>query len=437
MDTAKALITAEQSRFSTLRPAQTDGPFALDAAFRADTDPRKVNLIIGAYRDDREEPWHLPSVTEAKRRLKVEHSHHEYLPLQGSPKFVEASRRVLFGPAIVQQQQPFLASIQTVSGTGANSLVAVFLEQEHLRPTNIWLPNPTWINHADIWKVNAPNVKMQWYPYYDDAKRELDFGAMVETLQRDCQEHDAILLHACAHNPTGRDPSQRQWRELAQLCLKKRLFVIFDSAYQGFASGDLDSDAWAIRHFVSYPSIELAVCQSFSKNLGLYGERVGALHMMVSRSNPNGANLAAAVQDNLIDLQRACVSMAPLFGSRIASEVLGNSDLEEMWKADLSTMSGRIKAMRSALHDELLQLRTPGSWDHITEQTGMFSYTGLSKEQVEELQLKHHIYLLPTGRASMCGVTSANVSYIARAIHEVVSGQPAGISPEANSIKCL
>ncbi|CAH0002171.1 unnamed protein product [Clonostachys byssicola] len=420
----------ETSRFSTLRLAQTNGPFALEAAFRADTDLRKVNLIIGAYRDDEEKPWHLPSVTEAKRRLELGHSHHEYLPLQGSPKFVEVSKQVLFGPKIVQQQQPFLASIQTVSGTGANSLVAMFLEQKHLRPTNIWLLNLTWINHGDIWKVNAPNVSVQWYPYYNDAKRALDFDAMMETLQRNCLEHDTILFHACAHNPTGRDPSQQQWRELAHLCLKKRLFVIFDSAYQGCASGDLDRDAWAIRHFVSHPSIELAVCQSFSKNLGLYGERVGALHLMVHRSNPNGPNLAKAVQNNLIDLQRACVSMAPLFGSRVASEVLGNEDLQQMWKSDLSTMSGRIRAMRSALRDELLKLQTPGSWDHITEQTGMFSCTGLSKEQVEDLQLKHHIYLLPTGRASMCGVTSTNVSYIARAIHEVVSGQPADMLPK-------
>ncbi|KAH7156624.1 aspartate aminotransferase [Dactylonectria macrodidyma] len=416
--------TSQSSRFSKLRPAQPGGPFALEADFRADTDPRKVNLIIGAYRDDSAQPWQLTSVTQAKKQLNVESCFHEYLPLRGSSKFLEGARLVLFGPERLQKDGQSIASIQTVSGTGANSLIAMFLHR-HLHRANVWLPDPTWVNHVDIWKINAPGVGLRWYPYYDEANRCFDFDAMLQTLYCHAQEHDVILLHACAHNPTGMDPTKEQWRGLARLCEEKKLFVVFDSAYQGFASGDLDHDAWAVRHFSSYPTIELAVCQSFSKNLGLYGERTGALHVLVSRAASHPIPLAPIVQDNLVDLHRASVSMAPLFGSLVATRVLGSSDLRSMWKGDLLVMSGRIKAMRTALYEELVRLQTPGSWKHIVEQTGMFSYTGLTKDQVSLLQSEHHVYMLPSGRASICGLTNANVLHTAQAIHDVVVRLPA------------
>ncbi|KAF7548812.1 hypothetical protein G7Z17_g6806 [Cylindrodendrum hubeiense] len=408
------------SRFSKLQPVRASGPFALDATFRADPDSKKVNLLIGAYRDGEGNPWQLTSVANAKKTLKIETCNHEYLPLVGSIELLEAARELVFGDELLQQANNSIASIQTISGTGANSVIAQFA-QTHLHPANIWLPDPTWENHYSIWDQNAPNVTQRRYPYYNDCDRSFDFQGMMRVLQEDAQENDAILLHACAHNPTGLDPTREQWQEIAILCNEKKLFVIFDSAYQGFASGDLDRDAWAMRHFFRYPNIEFAVCQSFSKNLGLYGERVGALHVATSRtcSPPAGQ----CVQGHLIDIQRSMCSMAPLFGARVATAVLLQPDLREMWKTDLEVMSGRIKAMRKALYDELVILRTRGTWEHIVEQTGMFSYTGLREHQVAELQDVYHVYLLPSGRISLCGLTAANVKYVARAIHSVVAAE--------------
>lgn len=355
---------------------------------------------------------------QAKRRINIESETHEYLPLRGNPTFLDSAQLLVFGNTVIKQHGNSIASIQTVSGTGANSLIAAFL-QRHTCPTNIWLPDPTWTNHIDIWRENAPGVEVKWYPYYDSRTRALDFHAMIGELERNAQENDAILLHACAHNPTGLDPSPDQWREIARLCQMRKLFVIFDLAYQGFASGDLDHDAWAVRHFCTFPGIELAVCQSFSKNLGLYGERTGALHIVVSRetSLPH----TKAVENHLVDLHRAMVSMAPRFGSRVAMEILTSQNLQQLWNADLSIMSGRIMAMRRALYEELVTLRTPGSWKHIVEQTGMFSYTGLSRDEVAMLKEEYHVYVLPTGRASICGLTMRNVRYTAKAIHEVVT----------------
>ncbi|KAF4467274.1 aspartate aminotransferase [Fusarium albosuccineum] len=410
--------TTHPSLFSALEPVAKGGPFALEAQFRADQHANKVNLIIGAYRDDQARPWQLASVAEAKKRIHVETCLHEYLPLRGNSEFLEAAKLLVFGEQ-ADQPNDSIASIQTISGTGANSLIARFL-QKHGHSANIWLPDPTWVNHKDIWNENAHSIKLRWYPYYNETTRTIDFESMMKTLSDQAHENDAILLHACAHNPTGVDPTRDQWEEIAQLCRTKKMFVIFDLAYQGFASGDLDNDAWAIRHFLTYPEQELAVCQSFSKNLGLYGERVGVLHVVMSRSSPS---TAAHVEDHLVELQRAFVSMAPLFGCRVANEIFKSKDLRTVWQSDLVTMSGRIKAMRKALYKELVRLGTPGRWEHIIQQTGMFSYLGLSKKQVDQLREEYHVYMLTSGRASICGLTSTNVKYTAGAIHSVITSR--------------
>lgn len=333
--------------------------------------------------------------------------------------FLDTAKSLLFGDDQIKQIHQATKSIQTVSGSGANSLIARFLG-EQLRPTNVWLPDPTWDNHFRIWRLNAPNVTQRQYPYLNKARRCFDHDGMIQTLRQHAEPNDVILLHACAHNPTGLDPSQDQWREIADLCEEKKMFVVFDAAYQGFASGDMDIDAWAMRYFVSKPSIEMAVCQSFSKNMGLYGERVGALHIVVSRLAPSPALVSSAALDHLIEYQRGDISMPPRFGATIAERVMTSPETRAMWISDLAAMSGRMKTMRNALYDELVRLGTPGDWSHIIEQTGMFSYTGLTEVQVAILQEDYHVYMLPTGRASLSGLTTKNVDYAARAIHAVV-----------------
>ncbi|KAG9252396.1 aspartate aminotransferase [Emericellopsis atlantica] len=410
-------IPATRSRFEAVEHKPLGGPFKIEAAYRSDTSEDKVNLGIGAYRDDAGQPWLLPSVAEAKKRMDLPSCTHEYSPLHGIDAFIEPARRLVFGAELDPEIAPFVASMQTVSGTGANSIIAKFLAR-WIQPQQIWLPAQTWDNHPHIWRQNAPAIQVRDYPYYDQKTCSLDFAGLMATLERDAKEGDAILLHACAHNPTGIDPTEDQWKDIALLCEKKRMFVVFDSAYQGFAFGNLDKDAWSIRHFATHPDLEFAVCQSFSKNLGLYGERVGALHIVTSRNA--APSVALAIRSQLVEIHRGEVSIAPAFGARVATTVLTSEEIFSQWLEDLVFMSGRIKAMRQALFDELVALGTPGSWKHVVDQTGMFSYTGLSTDQVAVMQEKFHIYMLPTGRISICGLRDANVKYVARAIDSVV-----------------
>jgi aspartate aminotransferase len=276
------------------------------------------------------------------------------------------------------------------------------------------MSDPTWGNHHLIFDLACPNVKQRFYPYFDAAHCRIDFDGMISTLEAEAQAGDLILLHACAHNPTGLDPTHSQWQTIADLCESKNLFVFFDSAYQGFASGDADADAWAVRHFVERSTMELCVAQSFSKNFGLYGQRVGAFHLVTS--TPHARERAHGL---LSDLQRGEISMPPIYGARIVNKILRDADLLASWKRDLTTMADRIKGMRKALFDELVRLQTPGSWKHIVEQTGMFSYTGLSEEQVGLLKEKH-VYMLLSGRASISGLNERNTAVVARVVDEVV-----------------
>ena len=266
--------------------------------------------------------------------------------------------------------------------------------------------------------TSGTQIERKEYPYYHQPTRSLDFEGMMATLNEQGQQGDVILLHACAHNPTGIDPTRNQWREIASLCERKGLFPFFDSAYQGFASGDLENDAWAIREFASR-GMELCVAQSFSKNLGLYGQRVGAFHLVCR--NQEAARRAGS---QIIEVQRGEISMPPAYGTlasftqnkravqyllcllpgvRIAEKILSSSELSADWKQDLITMSSRIKSMRHSLYDELKRLGTPGTWEHIINQIGMFSYTGLTEPQIEFLAKEFHIYMLKSGRISISG----------------------------------
>lgn len=235
---------------------------------------------------------------------------------------------------------------------------------------------------------------------------------------RDAPERSIILLHACAHNPTGVDPTMDQWKELATIMSQKRHFPFFDCAYQGFASGDLARDAAAIRYFIDQ-GFELLVCQSFAKNFGLYGERAGCFHFVTS-AGPDATTTIQRIGSQLAILQRSEISNPPLYGARIASTVLNDPKLFAEWEDNLRTMSGRIISMRKELRSKLESLGTPGTWNHITDQIGMFSFTGLSEFQVQKLRDEYHIYMTKNGRISMAGLNSRNVDHVAQAIKKVV-----------------
>ncbi len=230
-----------------------------------------------------------------------------------------------------------------------------------------------------------------------------------------------FLLHACAHNPTGVDPTKEQWKAIADIFVSKGHFAFFDCAYQGFASGDLDGDAWAVRHFVERRDIPLLVCQSFAKNAGLYGERIGALHVVSPTQAQN-----KAVFSQLSVIQRSEISNPPAFGARLVTMILTEPKLWQQWQADVKEMSGRIIDMRTKLHAALTQkFNTPPpkgakDWEHILKQIGMFTFTGLSPAQCDKMVKTHHVYMTANGRISMAGVTTKNVEYVAKSIDDVI-----------------
>ncbi|KAH3947108.1 hypothetical protein HBH53_123970 [Parastagonospora nodorum] len=406
---------------------ERDEAFAITADFVADEDARKVSLGAGVYRDDKSNPWVLPSVKAAKDILHSDSSlYHEYLGIGGYEPYLNVARDLVLGD--YDNLSSRVVSVQTISGTGANHLGALFLA-EQLKPRNVFISDPTWGNHHLIWEVAAPNVTRKKYPYYKASTRSLDFEGMVSTLENETEEGDVVILHACAHNPTGIDPTQDQWQELAQLFLRKKLFAFFDSAYQGFATGDVDADAWAIRFFhktlfgstnasplVHHPGpAGMCIAQSFAKNFGLYGERVGAFHLVLSAQAT-----AAGAQSQLYRLIRAEISNCPLFGCRIVHTVLSNPELTKAWKRDLKTMSNRIKSVRGKLREQIEKHNDVGDWSHLESQIGMFSFTGLTELHIQRLRDVHHIYLMRNGRASLSGVNDGNVEYVADSIAEAI-----------------
>ncbi|CCL99347.1 uncharacterized protein FIBRA_01365 [Fibroporia radiculosa] len=336
-------VTAETWESVPLAPP--DAIYKLTYAYKDDTYPQKVNLGVGAYRDDNNKPWILPVVKKATERLLQDPNlDHEYLPITGLPEFTSAGARLVLGPDSPALLEGRVSSVQTISGTGANHLGALFLSRFYQWEEGVqkvaYVSDPTWVNHFQIFR--GVGIELKTYPYYDPATIGLAFEKYLAFLKA-APRRSVFVMHACAHNPTGVDPTREQWTQIADVVLERAHYVFFDCAYQGFASGDLDNDAWAVREFVKRGA-PLLICQSFAKNAGLYGERVGALHIIP----PDGERAQSA-------------------GARSAS------GLFEEWKVDIKTMAERIIAMRKELHRLLTEeLKTPGNWDHIVNQIGMF-----------------------------------------------------------------
>ncbi|RHZ81187.1 hypothetical protein Glove_123g209 [Diversispora epigaea] len=400
------------SSFQDVPLAPPDVIFHLTAQYKADTFQHKVNLGVGAYRDDSGKPWVLPVVKKVEKIIVNDPTiDHEYLPILGLPPFREASIKLILGPDNPVIKEKRVVATQTISGTGACHLGSLFLSRFYSKSSVIYVSNPTWANHKAIFSNVGLEVKD--YVYYSPKTIGLDINGMLESL-KNAPNGSIILLHACAHNPTGVDPSQEQWKAIADIIEEKKHFPFFDCAYQGFASGDLDRDAWAVRYFVNR-GFELLVCQSYAKNFGLYGQRAGCLTFVFKT-----AETAAKAESQLAKLQRSEISNPPAHGARIVNLVLNDPVLYAEWVDNLKTMSFRIQEMRRRLFDKLTALGTPGTWNHIVDQIGMFSFTGLKAPQVKVLKEKYHVYLTDNGRISMAGLSSSNVEYFAKAIDDVV-----------------
>jgi len=427
---SSAPATSSGGWFSDVDPAPPIEVFQLTRDYQADTHPQKVSLGVGAYRTNEGKPWILPCVKTAERILaektEKEEINHEYLPVLGLDSFTTAATTMLLGDNSPAVKEDRAIGVQALSGTGALRNGAEFLQR--ITGLNVaYYSDPTWGNHSLIFK-NAGFKDVRKYRYYDSKRNCLDFDGFIQDLES-APSRSVIILHACAHNPTGVDPTKDQWAKIADVIQRKNLFPFFDCAYQGFASGSLDTDAWSVRYFVER-GFELFCSQSFSKNFGLYNERAGNLTVVFKNKE-----LATNFRSQMTLIIRATYSNPPAHGCRIVDTVLKDPSLYKEWRDCIKTMADRIINMRSGLRERLEKLGTPGDWSHITTQIGMFSYTGLSPAQSEWLIKEKHIYLLKSGRISMCGVTPANIDYVAGSIHQAVTQVKQATLPKSITMK--
>lgn len=404
---------SSESIFACVEGAPPIEVFAKNKACLEDKSPNKVNLTVGAYRTPEGKPWVLPVVRKTEIAITNDESINcEYLPGTGDESFTKAATALMLGEQsqVLGDNRAF--GIQTLSGTGALRLGAEFLAKK-LGYEVFYVSDPTWENHGKVF-LAAGFKTAQTYRYWDPKNRCININGLIEDLEN-APEKSVIILHTCAHNPTGCDPTQEQWIQISEVIKKKKHFPFFDSAYQGFASGNPDKDAWPVRYFAEN-GFELFSAQSFAKNFGLYCERAGNL-TIVQKS----CTTKSAIQTTFAIIIRIMYSNPPAFGCRIVSKVLNDKQLRSEWMDCIKIMSSRIIEMRKCLFDNLTKLNTPGNWNHILEQIGMFSYTGLNSNQVDYLIEKHHVYLLSSGRINMCGLNDKNMEYFAKALHDAVT----------------
>jgi aspartate aminotransferase, cytoplasmic len=404
--------------------APPDPIFGLNSAFKADKSGKKVNLGVGAYRTAEGKPWVLQCVQRAEAKILASQAsgnvNKEYLPIDGHAGLRTRSAELIFGKEMLAALGGRCQNIQCVSGTGALRLgfefAARFMGQSGPAASGkkpaVLVPDPTWANHQKI--ITHAGLTPQTMRYLDRKANTLDLQGLLADL-RAAPQGSVVLLHACAHNPTGVDPTLGQWDQIAEAMQEAGHFAFFDSAYQGFASGDLARDAGAVRLFVER-GIPLFVAQSYSKNFGLYGERTGCLQVVTASEEE-----AKAAQSQLKGIARGMYSNPPIHGALIVATILGDAALTKLWHEELNQMAARIGEMRKLLFDALQARGVPGNWTHITSQIGMFSYTGLTKEQVQFIIKEHHIYLTADGRISMAGLNSTTVDWLAAAIHDAVN----------------
>mmetsp|Transcript_16322 Transcript_16322/g.36239 ORF Transcript_16322/g.36239 Transcript_16322/m.36239 type:complete len:418 (+) Transcript_16322:161-1414(+) len=350
--------------------APPDPIIGLTEAYNKDDFPFKVNVGVGAYRCDEGMPFVLPCIRKAEAILNDDDKlDHEYSGIAGDPEFVNLALNFVYGSDCKALQEGRIAGVQTLSGTGGLRVFGEVLK-EHGH-TEIYVPNPTWGNHIPIFTNSGLDVKK--YSYYDAENSDLDFDNMIKDIKQ-MPEGSCILLHVCAHNPTGMDPTIEQWKAISDACKERSLLPFFDCAYQGFASGDARKDAASLRLFVE-EGHNLACVQSFSKNFGLYGQRIGALSVVT-----NSEDEAKKVVSQLKVHIRPSYSNPPRHGARLVSTVLKDDQLTSEFVEECKGMADRINSMRFRLKTKLEEVGSSRNWDHVVRQIGMFAYSGLSKD---------------------------------------------------------
>lgn len=395
--------------FSHVKPYAGDPILGLMDKHKNDPRADKVNLGVGVYYDDNGNLPVLNCVQKAEAQIANPPKPRPYLPMDGLPGYRSACQRLLFGKDAQVIKDGRVATTATIGGSGALKVGADFI--------HAWFPNakcyvskPTWGNHISIFEGSGFEVGE--YPYYDAETNGIKFDEMLAFLNT-LNEHDVVLLHPCCHNPTGVDLTHEQFDKVLDVIKAKNLIAFMDIAYQGFGE-DMDSDAYAIRKAVEL-GLQFFVSNSFSKNLSLYGERVGGLSVVCK-----DAEQARATQGQLQATIRRIYSSPPSHGGHIVDIVMNDEALFDEWVGEVYVMRDRIKAMRQKLRD-VLESKIPNrSFEYITKQNGMFSYTGLNAQQVERIIADYGVYMVSNGRISVAGLNSSNVDYVANAMAEVL-----------------
>ncbi len=400
--------------FETIVAAPPDPILGLTEAFKKDKNTNKVNLGVGVYKDASGQTPILVSVKSAEERLLRSENTKNYLPIDGQPEFDRATVELLFGanhPALAAQRT---VTAQAPGGTGALRVAADFVFST-LGKRTVWLSDPTWPNHPQVF--NAAGLATATYPYFDKRNNGVAFDAMLDGL-RAVPEGDVVVLHGCCHNPTGVDLQPEHWHAVGEILAARKLLPLVDFAYQGFANG-LEADATGLHQLAEHCE-SMLVASSYSKNFGLYNERVGALTLVAADDKQ-----AEAALSHIKRVARANYSNPPAHGGAIVATVLNDLELRRQWEAEVADMRNRINTMRHLFVETLQEKGVDRDFSFIARQRGMFSFSGLNADQVKALRDRFAVYVVGSGRISVAGMTEHNMDYLCSAIAEVLADDKA------------
>ncbi len=393
--------------FDRIEAAPADPILGISEAFKKDPRADKINLSVGVYKNEQGVTQILDCVKKAEKILLSEETTKSYLPIGGMPEYGRCARELIFGKGSEYVDGGKAVSVHCPGGTGALRIGSDFLHQQNVA-TTVWISDPTWANHYQI--AQAAGLKFERYPYYDRVNHCLAFDRMMDTLSQ-AKEGDVVLLHGCCHNPTGIDPTAEQWEQIATFLKEHKLLPFIDFAYQGIGHG-LEEDAAGLRT-ISKHCPEMLIASSFSKNFGLYNERAGVLTVVCK-----DAETASRVFSQLKISVRTAISNPPAHGEKIVTTILSTPQLREEWEQELAGMRDRILEMRKLLVEKL-SAAGAGDYGFIAEQNGMFSFSGLDKDQVARLKEEFGIYIVGSGRICVAGINHGNIDRLVEALNAI------------------
>jgi aspartate aminotransferase len=395
--------------FGSLKALPADPILGLLAKYKKDSNPNKIDLGVGVYKNEAGHTAILDCVKKAEQHRFTTEDTKVYIGPTGSPLFNDEMAKLIFSADHKVLNENRARTVSTPGGTGALRVAAEFIKSCKAGAT-IWVSNPTWANHTGLFKAAGLTVKT--YPYYDYENKSLDFDGMLNAL-KEVSSDDVVLLHACCHNPSGMDLNNEQWQQVADVAKSVGFTPLVDMAYQGFGIG-LDEDAYGLR-LLAETVKEMIVCSSCSKNFGLYRERIGACTIIGESST--AVDIANSV---LMYVIRVIYSMPPAHGAAIVETILSSDELSAQWHVELKEMRDRINGNRQLIVDKLVENGVTRDFSFISQQMGMFSFLGITPEQVQQLQDEYSIYLVGSSRMSIAGIANSNVDYLAKSIAKVL-----------------